>query len=283
MIGVGRAPVPRCLDGPDSHGGKERQRAVAFYEDQANKRAKFSFKSYKRKDVIAALEAMFGGKCAYCEGYYDKSEPVDVEHFRPKAGFVCGERLEIPGYYWLAAEWSNLLPSCIDCNRGRTQEFARVPAHVSGKANKFPIADEARRAHGPGEERYEKPLLLNPCEEDPEAHLLFTDDGHVDPARDRRGRQSRKGKASIEVFGLDRDPLVRARKRVLKKLAAAIRHLEVLARQLEKHPGDSELEKALDDASYELAEFTWPEAEFAQMSRRVVQSFEERFLDVKSN
>jgi uncharacterized protein (TIGR02646 family) len=278
MIAVDRPPAPACLDGPASLGGKERQLSISFYEDAANKDAKFPFKAYKREAVGAALEAMFGGKCAYCEGYYDKSEPVDVEHFRPKAGFVNGKELEIPGYYWLAAEWCNLLPSCIDCNRGRTQKFTRVPAHVSGKANKFPLADESRRARRPGEETHELPLLLNPCDEDPERHLLFTDDGHVDPAREKGRRRSRKGQVSIEVFGLDRDALVRARKRVLKDLALATRHLEVVVRELEKHPRDKQLREDLDVASEELARFTREDAEFAQMSRQVVRRFEERFL-----
>lgn len=50
--------------------------------------------------------------------------PLDVEHFRPKSEIdevdpatfrpVPGRAPTAPGYYWLAAAWSNLLPSCIE-------------------------------------------------------------------------------------------------------------------------------------------------------------------------
>src|SRR6266567_3958956 len=77
------------------------------------------------------MEHVFNDKCAYCErlisGYYG-----DAEHFRPKGAVNCndgagelvkpsgqipdpanGDVLEMPhpGYFWLAYDWRNLVPS----------------------------------------------------------------------------------------------------------------------------------------------------------------------------
>ncbi|HEU0246381.1 MAG TPA: hypothetical protein VFR38_04775, partial [Gaiellaceae bacterium] len=122
----------------------------------------FNFRAYKSVDVVRQLGLSFGGKCAYCEGAWEGTAPVDVEHWRPKGGYVADGRLKKPGYYWLAAEWLNLLPSCIDCNRERTQPFEDSPPHLAGKANKFPLPSEKRRANAVGRERFERPRLLHP-------------------------------------------------------------------------------------------------------------------------
>ena len=53
----------------------------------------------------------------------------------------------ISGYYWLAATWPNLLLSCADCNRPRTQDDCDGNARVIGKANFFPLVDETKRAN----------------------------------------------------------------------------------------------------------------------------------------
>jgi uncharacterized protein (TIGR02646 family) len=79
----------------------------------------------------------FLGKCAYCEVQFVLDQTGDVEHFRPKAGVVDehDQRVDHPGYYWLAYEWSNLLPSCSKCNRlTKTKDGRRV-----GKGERFPV------------------------------------------------------------------------------------------------------------------------------------------------
>jgi uncharacterized protein (TIGR02646 family) len=278
MIRVERPAPPQSLDGPESLGGRERAKSIEFYGESANREAKFPFKAYKDKAIADALTSIFGGKCAYCEGYYDQFEPVDIEHFRPKGGYAHEKRLEVPGYYWLAAEWTNLLPSCIDCNRTRYHKFARIPPHLSGKANRFPLANEGRRARGPGDERHERPLLLDPCRDRPEDHLAFDDDGHVDPARDARGRLSPKGKTSIEVYGLDRDEKVRARRRVMKHLRVSMLNVERLATRLDECPDDPQVEQDLADAYRQLSEYAEPAGEFAQMCRQAIRRFEDRLL-----
>jgi uncharacterized protein (TIGR02646 family) len=73
-------------------------------------------------------------KCAYCE----TDCKAEIEHYRPKKR-VTGVALH-SGYYWLCYEWSNLLPSCHDCN------------NAGGKSNQFPV--RGTRAASP-------PLLAN--------------------------------------------------------------------------------------------------------------------------
>lgn len=63
--------------------------------------------------------------------YYERCESKighigygDVEHFRPKAGWIQNiEQLHEPGYYWLAYEWENLLLSGQRCNQHHKKNF----------------------------------------------------------------------------------------------------------------------------------------------------------------
>lgn len=274
MIRVKRSATPKTLIGNDSAGGIECADATKFFKKKANSSAKYEFKAYKEKTVKEALERMFGKKCAYCESRYDAVEPMEVEHFRPKGGYESGNKLKTPGYYWLAAEWKNLLPSCIDCNRKRTQPFVDAPPHMSGKANKFPIADEKKRAGRPGQETREERLLLDPCTDRPEEHLVFNGDGTVDPVSDEKGRLDSLGKTSIEVFGLDRQGLVEGRKRMLVFLELALSSVEDLAFLVEKDPGNPRWEEKLAQARRRLEDFTAPDHEYAQFCRQVIDRFE---------
>jgi len=73
--------------------------------------------------VAIALKDLYNNKCAYCEKLcYDP----EVEHFRPK-NRVRSANPNPHGYYWLCYEWTNLLPSCHDCNS------------VTAKGDRFPI------------------------------------------------------------------------------------------------------------------------------------------------
>ncbi|MEK9939970.1 MAG: hypothetical protein VW548_03245, partial [Methylotenera sp.] len=90
--------------------------------EETKSRKAFEFKAYKNDDVRHALFTLFHGKCAYCEARYDTTAPVDIEHFRPKGGIDGTDHL---GYWWFAATWLNLLPSCIDCNRKREHPTPR--------------------------------------------------------------------------------------------------------------------------------------------------------------
>lgn len=159
----------------------------------------------------------FYGKCAYCESDILTDQPGDMEHFRPKDevrdidnNLVVidenGQRRH-PGYYWLAYDWRNLLPSCWDCNRVTTK---KTRGHRIGKGTKFPV--KGFRATTPGAEGREEPLLINPVLQDPQEHLELEENGLF------KGR-SPEGRACIDIFGLNvREALIESRKHVYKSV-----------------------------------------------------------------
>ncbi|MGN6814526.1 MAG: HNH endonuclease, partial [Solirubrobacterales bacterium] len=161
MIAVERGPCPESLAGSRSAGGIERKKALRFFSDGERRRRAFPFRAYKGDDVKAALTTMFGPKCAYCESDVCAVGPPDTEHYRPKAEIEIEGQRRRPGYYWLACDWENLLPSCYDCNRRRYQETT-AGRRLSGKGNLFPLEDESMRAVGPGDEILEEPFLIDP-------------------------------------------------------------------------------------------------------------------------
>eukprot|EP01034_Spumella_vulgaris_P009128 gene9128-11597_t len=127
----GPQAAPACLDQPDKKGLNERDRARAHQQSTDPKKGSFEFAAYKHEEVKRRLDALFHGKCAYCETFYSASAPVDVEHYRPKG--AVSENPNHPGYWWLAMSWDNLLPSCIDCNRKRNQRVFLVSSSLSAQ------------------------------------------------------------------------------------------------------------------------------------------------------
>ncbi|WP_282171192.1 hypothetical protein [Ruegeria atlantica] len=164
-----------------------------------------SFWAYRNSGVRRALEELFHGKCAYCETRYTAVGPVQVEHFRPKGRLL--EDRSHPGYWWLAATWENLFPSCVDCNQSRFQSQVAIDGSLtshlaappsgfgntgsksshnylffkakSGKGTSFPILNEEKRITecqakiGMAAYRSEEPLLINPCDDNPGEHLTY--------------------------------------------------------------------------------------------------------------
>ena len=270
MIFVPRRAVPASLDGAGSAGGEERREAIAFYADPANREKGFDFKADHADDVAAGLEAMFGQKCAYCESDYGAVAPTDIEHYRPKGAIAAPNRkARKPGYYWLAAEWSNLLRSCIDCNRARRHEYEDGRA-VSGKANQFPLIDESKRASAPDEEAREEPLLLDPTRDNPDAHLEFISEGVVRPAL-RNGAESERGRATIGVLGLSRHELVRTRRDRQLWIDDEIAYFKEAAQRFGQDPSDSFAKSVLKRAMRGLEKHMQPSSPYASMARQRIR------------
>lgn len=186
--------------------GKARALVKKMLDDEAN-RPPIDDDLYKRqRDRF--LQAT-NGKCAYCE---EKVVPGqrhgDVEHYRPKGavrdndGKVVkierdGQKMKHPGYYWLAYDYTNLLPSCLACNR-RAKDT--VSGRNTGKSDWFPTLD-GKWATRPEEVATEQPALLNPWFDDPSEHLLFdTESGRVIGITPR-------GEVTVELLGLNRAEL----------------------------------------------------------------------------
>ena len=164
----------------------------------------------------------FHGKCAYCEEIITSNQRGDVEHYRPKGAVsnaenqpvklrVGGEDIPHPGYYWLAYDWRNLLPSCILCN-----QLSRGDESLLGKGNRFPV--EGDNAWEPGGEAAERPLILNPCFDDPEEHLGLDDTGLL-------FWKSERGEATVKILGLNERNLPERRRRELENVRYVFAHL----------------------------------------------------------
>jgi len=175
---------------------------------------KIEFSSlYKRKYIkenyFFSDKEPFFGKCAYCETPIEDIFPGDVEHYRPKGKVTDenyntiyiqkddgtyildddGNKIPHPGYYWLAYEWTNLMPSCTYCNR---------PKKDFGKRNCFPV--EGINIFKIGDEKLEKPLLINPIDE----LDLFENHISIDFDTGLLIAKTIKGKMTINLLGLNK-------------------------------------------------------------------------------
>ncbi|MEX2517736.1 MAG: hypothetical protein WD969_00215 [Paracoccaceae bacterium] len=305
---------PNVLTASDARGAKELERVRAHMDDPVTRKKTFGFSVYKDDEVKAALQALFHGKCAYCESYYDAVAPVDVEHFRPK-GSVEGAPTH-PGYWWIAGDWRNLLPSCIDCNRRRRQEtpdpstsLVALRAYATrtrstGKQASFPVA--GARAFGELDDLLaEEALLLNPTEDDPDAHLEF----HIDPlfplglvlprggglpgaganadvaAAALGAGASARGAVSIQVYGLNRLGLVQERTRILRRLEfhrQMIAEIDDIAARLADEAGGPaslaavrRLDNLIDRVVEDVRAMAAPDQPYSGLARQWIR----RFLD----
>ena len=241
----------------------ELTKARAHFGDAANEGRPFTFTAYKLDPVKDALNHAFAFKCAYCESFFGATQPLDVEHFRPKSGVLVGDELNWGVYHWLAARWGNLLPSCTDCNRSRKQTLPDGTTQTLGKANQFPIASEAKRATKEGEEKHEGRLLVHPVLDHPEKHLVFDADGIV-------SWKTRKGEESVRVYALLRRGLVQARRAFELEVRTHISIARGLARELEDEGPDPELEALLLQELEALARFVDPTHEYSALARTLV-------------
>jgi hypothetical protein len=166
------------------------------------------------KEAMPFLLKLFNDKCAYCETVIGSNQPGDVEHYRPKGRLrdhtskvvrvkVRNTEMDHPGYWWLAYDWLNLLPSCIDCNRRRRHGADQA---LAGKADLFEV--RGSRAALPNDDlKKEQPLLLDPSTPDFDAakHFEFCSNGQIKPLTD-------EAQYSCELLGLNiRETLVAQR------------------------------------------------------------------------
>lgn len=177
-------------------------------------------------------------KCAYCEKKLstDPSETIyyDAEHYRPKGKVTLtgdtkavevldedGNKIKHPGYFWLAYDWKNLMPSCKVCNsgKGKMNQFSVGGEYVLVKL----VPDKEKNKlcgnclESPRKKSYfflsteelnlvEKPLLLNPYVDQGMDYLKFDDGGQIFPKENQK-----RGENTIRVLHLERQDLVDGR------------------------------------------------------------------------
>ncbi|MEK1888216.1 MAG: retron system putative HNH endonuclease [Phyllobacterium sp.] len=237
----------------------------------------FKFTAYSDASVKKALSELFQGFCAYCESYYDATQTQDVEHFRPKGRVDNGTAKTKPGYWWLAAEWTNLVPSCILCNRETNQLLFDGTIFKTGKGDRFPLLDESKRAKEQGQEVREVPLLIDPCADDPTEFLTYAVlDGKcivVPRTANETDLRYKRARASIDVYGLNRAKLVLDRTRYMMRISISLRQLQRSIRQL-NHAQEAtilDIEGSISDELEYLAMHMRAEDRFSAMSRWLIE------------
>lgn len=183
---------------------------------------------YKTIEIKQKLEFIFNGKCAYCELRF-LGIHFDIDHFYPKKSVEKDSAIDPAdnfGYFWLTYEWDNLFPSCAECNRTFSElDLFNQSNGIKknyGKKNQFPLQIPQNRYSINNflnnDANFEEPLLINPCYEDPENHLIYFPNGDIAP---RNGSQ--KGKTTIEIFGLQsRSRLVQERAQIISLFVSAL-------------------------------------------------------------
>lgn len=158
------------------------------------------------------LRDTFYRKCWYTESPQQGGD-VDVDHFRPKKRVfeLKGKDNPHPGYWWLAFEPDNYRYSCIVANRRRRDVDTDI---VGGKADHFPLWDEATRAWPPECDcSEEEPVLLDPCRAADVGLITFRDDGEAMPrfGEGENKKAYERADKSIEYYHLNHTDFVKAR------------------------------------------------------------------------
>jgi 5-methylcytosine-specific restriction endonuclease McrA len=210
-------------------------------------------------------------KCGYCEtkvnraGFY-----LTIDHYRPKDKLRDDE--SHPGYYWLAYEWTNLVPACPKCN--------------AKKSNCFPI--EGKRVTGPpltanGELDWnlcrvdstihleEKPLMLHPVFDCSQDEIVFNRNGKIEG-------KTTKGKVTIEVCDLNRESLQLARKELVEEFYRKIKKklLEIAC----KHEIiDKNILQEFEEIFNRIKQSGAPSQPYSRMGWTLFQKFEEFVIE----
>lgn len=167
------------------------------------------------------VRLLFQGRCAYTERLGDK---VVLHLHRPESD-AYDERLGISAeHYWWTAGWYR-------------NWYAASYEVVGLKRNTFPVLEERALVPPPSEvgspsweptpPYLDDGVLLDPCEDHPEWHLRFHEDGTVTPwaAESSAGwlddQQGRRAGETIRLLGLDSEDLVYSRAAVIREVVAS--------------------------------------------------------------
>ncbi|PEZ76348.1 AAA family ATPase [Bacillus sp. AFS017274] len=199
MIFVERGQAPDFLKSTEVE--KERLAMKNFYKKPRDERnqLKFSSRLLRSKDLRNHIIEVFNNKCVYCESVLLFESSV-IDNFRPRAGARNEDgTVAYDYYYWLTNEWFNLYLSCQVCNKYKSNRFP-----IKGHRAKIGTLDYKTLLN-------EEPLLLDPCYDNPEEYLIYTEEGLV-------LSNYEKGLYTIDIIGLNRHPLVQARKHAFLRL-----------------------------------------------------------------
>jgi len=191
------------------------ERLKSFYELSAEERLhrklpKFSFSNLP-PNIRRTINSKTNSKCAYCEVKLHENNS-QISHFRPTSSSAqLNGKTSKDHYWWLATEWSNLIPVCFECNTFKRNLFPtanrRTTIQYSDKKELF---------------KTEKPIIVDPEIENPEEHFYYEISGNylgqIQPYNSR-------AKHTINILGLNRKNLLEARRVVIDQYKTLIDQL----------------------------------------------------------
>ena len=146
-----------------------------------------------------------------------------------------------------------------------------------GKGNWFPVAVKENRTVKHNQHLTEDPLLINPCEQDPELYLEFHEEGFVAPKPTISDDLRKKAEASIRFYALNRTELVQERQEKILLIKQKMLNIKALARCLDKENLDEEIgiiiEELLSHEIERLERFKNPEQPFSVMAKQLIEKF----------
>lgn len=201
------------------------------------------------QDLKDTLKQVSHDKCWYCESSDIRSDNA-VDHFRPKS--AVAECPDHEGYWWLAFKWENYRFCCTYCNCRRVDQET---GQGGGKADHFPLRNEARRAYTPDDPPAdEEPMLLDPCAPADPCLLWFDDTGQAVPSpfcgNDSNSYPRQRAATSIDILHLNQPALVERRKALCREVH---RKVEDADRYFKKYDtGDGTARQAFDGTIRDL-------------------------------
>ena len=169
------------------------------------------------RELKDGLAKLLHDKCWYCESPIDRSDNA-VDHFRPKNRVSDAVKAHA-GYRWLAFDESNFRYACTYCNSRRKDQDG---GSSGGKADRFPLINEAQRVYRAGSVEEEQPLLLDPCEMS-DWRLLGCHQENGQPcATSTEPLSKQRAEVSIEIYHLHYEPTCKRRHQAAVQLIADV-------------------------------------------------------------
>ncbi len=229
-------------------------------------------KIWKDKRIKNKMRDLSFNKCWYCETEETRSDTA-VDHFRPKNGVK--ECIDHPGYWWLAFDWSNYRYSCTFCNEKRKDEDTKI---TGGKGTNFPLVDPDARLYEPGDLTVEKPVLLDPLEEQDVLLLSFNPDGTAISFYSEKERPVfyKRATDSILYYNLNQKGLKERRQKLICET------IKELVAEGDKYfsrsdnAQDRSAQEAFGDILKKLSSMISPKAEYSATAKCMLSNFQDR-------
>ena len=183
------------------------------------------------RDLKDNLAVLLNDKCWYCESIIDRSDNA-VDHFRPK-NCVSDAAQTHNGYRWLAFDYKNYRYACTYCNSYHRGKAGMVGG---GKADRFPLLNEANRCYAPGLVHQEEPALLDPCSLTDWELLGCQQENGKPCVASTDPTQCQRVELSIEIYNLHYEPTCKQRHRTSVQFLADIDQAKRLFPLTENNP-----------------------------------------------